>query len=102
MKRRPLFAMIALSCVGCVTAPLERYTLNQSLSMTETRYQEAMNALAVVAANHGENLPSYVPHDERACQRDRHRFDASDDHLGPRPITSANKSSTSPANTRQN
>jgi hypothetical protein len=60
MKRRAPFAMIALACVGCVTAPLERYTLNQSLSMTEMRYQEVMNALAVVAANHGENLPSYA------------------------------------------
>jgi len=59
MKRQFLIAVCAVLCVGCVTPALERYTVNQSLSMTETRYQEAMNALAVVAANRGENLPSY-------------------------------------------
>jgi hypothetical protein len=58
MRRAFLFAVMALVCGGCVTAPLERYTLNQSLSTTEMRYQEVMNALAVVAANQG-TLPSY-------------------------------------------
>jgi hypothetical protein len=59
MKPRILLAVSCLVCAGCVTAPLERYTVNQSLSMTETRYQEVMNALAVVAASRGQNLPSY-------------------------------------------
>jgi hypothetical protein len=59
MKHRILIAIGALVCGGCVTAPLERYAVNQSLSTSEMRYQEVMNALAVVAANQGRTLPSY-------------------------------------------
>jgi hypothetical protein len=59
MKRRILLASIAVAAVGCVTAPLERYVVNQSLSTSEMRYQEVMNALAVVAHNRGV-LPSYT------------------------------------------
>jgi hypothetical protein len=59
MKRQFLVAVaVVVLCGGCVTAPLERYTLNQSLSTTEMRYQEVLNALAMVAHNRG-NLPSY-------------------------------------------
>jgi hypothetical protein len=58
MERRILFAISAVACLGCVTAPLERYGLNQSLSTSEMRYQEVMNALAIVAHNRG-TLPSY-------------------------------------------
>jgi hypothetical protein len=57
LKRRIVIAISAVACVGCVTAPLERYALNQSLSSTEMRYQEVMNALAMVAHNR-ETLPS--------------------------------------------
>jgi hypothetical protein len=60
MKPRILIAVSAVLCVGCVTPSLERYTVNQSLSLTEARYQEVMNALAVVAANRGGSLPSYA------------------------------------------
>ena len=59
MKRRILIAVSVAACVGCVTAPLERYTVNQSLSSSEMRYQEVMNALATVAHNRGV-LPSYA------------------------------------------
>jgi hypothetical protein len=59
MKRRIVIAFSAVVlCVGCVTAPLERYALNQTLSTSEMRYQEVMNALATVAHNRGM-LPSY-------------------------------------------
>jgi hypothetical protein len=58
MKRRILLAAIAVVTVGCVTPPLERYVVNQSLSTSEMRYQEVMNALAVVAHNPAV-LPSY-------------------------------------------
>lgn len=58
MNRRILIAIGAVVCVGCVTAPLERYGVNQSLSTSEMRYQEVMNALATVAHNPGI-LPSY-------------------------------------------
>jgi hypothetical protein len=58
MKHMLLFAVGTLVCSGCVTAPLERNALNQSLTTTELRYQEVMNALAVVAAN-PNTLPSY-------------------------------------------
>jgi hypothetical protein len=59
MKRRLIPAVILVAFSGCVTAPLERYTLNQSLSVAEMRYQEVMNALAIVAHNPG-TLPSYA------------------------------------------
>jgi hypothetical protein len=58
MKNLFSLIVIALISSGCVTAPLEHYTVNQSLSMTDMRYQEVMNALATVAANPGI-LPSY-------------------------------------------
>jgi hypothetical protein len=58
MRRRISLALSTMLCVGCVTAPLERNALNQSLSTSEMRYQEVMNALAVVAHNRG-TLPSY-------------------------------------------
>ena len=59
MKPRILLAVSSLVCTVASRRRSERYTVNQSLSMTETRYQEVMNALAVVAASRGQNLPSY-------------------------------------------
>jgi hypothetical protein len=58
MRSQCILVVVLAACSGCVTAPLERYTLNQSLSVSEMRYQEVMNALAMVAHNQG-NLPSY-------------------------------------------
>jgi hypothetical protein len=59
MRSQCIFVVVLVACSGCVTAPLEHYTLNQSLSVSEMRYQEVVNALAVVAHNPG-NLPSYT------------------------------------------
>jgi hypothetical protein len=58
MKRALGIGALVLASCGCVTAPLEHYTVNQSLSVSDMRYQEVMNALAMVAHNPG-TLPSY-------------------------------------------
>ncbi len=59
MKRALVIGAFVLASCGCVTAPLEHYTLHQSLSVADMRYQEVMNVLATVAANQG-TLPSYA------------------------------------------
>ena len=48
----------AISCTGCTTMTLERYTLNQIRSVTDFRYRETLNCLATVAADPG-SLPSF-------------------------------------------
>ncbi len=58
MKRVLQVVAVVLASSGCVTQPLKHYTINQSLSVADMRYQEVMNALATVAANPG-TLPSY-------------------------------------------
>jgi hypothetical protein len=56
--RASMFVLVALSmCSGCNSLALERYTLNQSMSVADMRYHQVLDALAVVANNNG-NLPS--------------------------------------------
>ncbi len=58
--RSMVWAVIVVSlCGGCTSTALERYTLNQSLSVTEMRYQQVMNDLAKVAHNAG-TLPGFA------------------------------------------
>jgi hypothetical protein len=49
------FALMIVS--GCTTPALRRHTVNQAMSVTDMRYQEIMQGLAVVAHNGGV-LPS--------------------------------------------
>src|ERR1700693_4864470 len=57
-------AKIALLCLGafmsgCTADMLDRHTVNQAMSVTDMRYQEVMDNLAVVAHNTGM-LPSFA------------------------------------------
>ena len=52
-------AMIACLSAGCTSTGLQQYTLNQSLSTTDMRYQQVLNDLAEVAHNNG-NLPGFA------------------------------------------
>jgi hypothetical protein len=58
--RMIFMGVVALSvCSGCTATLLNRYTLNQSMSIAEMRYRQALYALAVVANNNG-SLPSFA------------------------------------------
>jgi hypothetical protein len=52
-------ALLVSLCGGCTATQLERYMLNQSLSVTDMRYQQVMNDLARVAQNSG-SLPEFA------------------------------------------
>jgi hypothetical protein len=50
---------LAVVASGCTAAMLDRQTVNQTISITDMRYQEVMDNLAVVAHNTG-TLPSFA------------------------------------------
>jgi hypothetical protein len=50
---------LAVLASGCTAAVLDRNTVNQAMSVTNMRYQEVMDNLAVVAHNTG-TLPSFA------------------------------------------
>ncbi len=55
---RILFVSLSFLGAGCTAVSLERYTVNQSQSAADYRYQATLHALAMVAADPG-TLPSY-------------------------------------------
>lgn len=57
---KPWFFLLALTplSLGCTTFYLERQTVRQTNSVSELRYREVLNNLALIAANHAA-LPTY-------------------------------------------
>ena len=54
-----LLILALASCVGCACAPcLKHYTLNQAMSVSDMRYRQVLDGLAIVADNAGV-LPSF-------------------------------------------
>jgi hypothetical protein len=60
MKRLLPFVILALTGAGCTAHTLQVYTLEQLYSVPDTRYQEVLDNVAVVAANPG-SLPTGQP-----------------------------------------
>ncbi len=56
MKYWLILGTVGVVCSGCTSVALERQTLNQSLSITDTRYQLVLDNLAVIVAE-----PSMIP-----------------------------------------
>ena len=54
----PLILALA-SCVGCAAPQLKQYTLNQAMSVSDMRYRQVLDDLALVADNAGV-LPSFA------------------------------------------
>jgi hypothetical protein len=59
MKYWTLLLTSTTVCTGCITAALERHTLEQEATPTDIRYQEVLNNLAMVA-NDPYALPAYA------------------------------------------
>jgi hypothetical protein len=60
VMRAIVVAVIVVSLFGgCASTAIEQYTLNQSLSVTDMRYQQVLNDLAEVAHNAG-TLPGFA------------------------------------------
>jgi hypothetical protein len=59
MKPAIILMSLAVLSSGCTAAMLDRHTVNQAMSVTDMRYQEVMDNLAVVAHNTG-TLPSFA------------------------------------------
>jgi hypothetical protein len=61
MRLRYLILPLAasLACSSCMSLGLERHTVNQAISVTDLRYQEILNNLAMVAVQPGV-IPSYA------------------------------------------
>jgi hypothetical protein len=51
--------LIISVCGGCTSTTLQRYTVNQTLSISDMRYQQVLNDLATIANNSG-TLPSFA------------------------------------------
>jgi hypothetical protein len=77
MMRSALTCLAILaSSTGCTSLSLERHTVNQVATITDTRFREVLNNLAATAANPGV-LPSYAPiGDGVATVGDTFTFDA--------------------------
>lgn len=58
MRTGLLLSVLATAAQGCTAVELERHTVNQALSVTDLRYREILNALALVAYNPGA-LPAF-------------------------------------------
>ena len=56
---KTLLLLVVAPLAGCSAPSLQRYALNQSMTITEMRYQQIMQGLAAVADNAGR-LPSFA------------------------------------------
>ena len=54
----PALAVLLL-CSGCTATSLQHYALNQALSVSDMRYRQVLNDLAIVAHNSG-SLPAFA------------------------------------------